>query len=98
MASESKDSNPSDGEADDAPIYFLDLSMPSCMGETITRGYRIAEIFDLRLLEIHGKTSGLIYGTLEVVTGGGYIFIFDRPDMTCAQKISAKVRKRKNER
>ncbi|KAJ4785381.1 rRNA N-glycosidase [Rhynchospora pubera] len=53
-------------------------------------GRSIAEIFEVRLLEIRGKSCGSIHGKLTVVTGGGDFRIFDRPDASCAHRISSK--------
>ncbi|KAJ4805785.1 rRNA N-glycosidase [Rhynchospora pubera] len=49
----------------------------------------LAEIFEVRLLEIRGKLSVSIHGKLYVECAGGPVHIFDRPDETCAHRIKS---------
>ncbi|KAJ3689041.1 hypothetical protein LUZ61_018205 [Rhynchospora tenuis] len=81
--------NPGDGRADNDPSMMI-VSIPPSLWEPVRFSWSIAEIFEVRLLEIRGKSCGSIHGKLAIVSGGGVVRIFDRPNVNCAPKISSK--------
>ncbi|KAJ1694700.1 hypothetical protein LUZ63_011398 [Rhynchospora breviuscula] len=91
MASESN-SRPKDGEADGKGSSTMVVSSIPSSGRRIEYDYAMAmaEIFEVRLLKIRGKSSVSIHGKLDVESGGGPVRIFYRPDETCAHRIRSK--------
>ncbi|KAJ4778514.1 rRNA N-glycosidase [Rhynchospora pubera] len=85
-------SHPDDGKVDGKVSPTTVVSSAPILGRRIQDDYAmpLAEIFEVRLLEIHGKQSVSIHGKLDIESGGGPVRIFDRPDETCAHRIRSK--------